>query len=48
MYQSVNLPEALTAPEANTAVVIVPHDHHIRDIADRVAQLEDGRLQAES
>ncbi len=36
------------ALETNKAVVIVSHDHRIRDIADRVVRLEDGRLQAES
>lgn len=30
------------------AVVIVSHDHRIRDVADRVLWLEDGRLQSES
>jgi len=30
------------------AVVIVSHDHRIRDVADRVFWLEDGRLQSES
>jgi len=30
------------------AVIIVSHDHRIRDVADRVFWLEDGRLQAES
>ena len=34
--------------ETNKAVVIVSHDHRIRDVADRVVQSEDGRLQAES
>ena len=34
------------ALETNKAVVIVSHDHRIRDIADRVVRLEDGRLQA--
>jgi len=32
----------------DTAVVIVSHDHRIRDVADRVFWLEDGRLQSES
>ena len=36
------------ALETNKAVVIVSHDHRIRDIADRVVRLEDGRLQADS
>ena len=36
------------ALETNKAVVIVSHDHRIRDIADRVVRLEDGRLQAGS
>ncbi len=36
------------ALETNKAVVIVSHDDRIRDIADRVVRLEDGRLQAES
>ncbi len=36
------------ALETNKAVVIVSHDARIRDIADRVVRLEDGRLQAES
>jgi ABC-type lipoprotein export system ATPase subunit len=34
--------------ETNKAVVIISHDHHIRDIADRVVRLENRRLQAES
>ena len=36
------------AAEMGKAVVIVSHDHRIRDIADRVVWLEDGRLRAES
>jgi len=32
------------ALEMNKAVVIVSHDHRIRDVADRVVQLEDGRI----
>ncbi len=36
------------ALETNKAVVIVSHDDRIRDIADRVVRLEDGRLQTES
>ncbi|MEE8370219.1 MAG: ABC transporter ATP-binding protein [Dehalococcoidia bacterium] len=36
------------ALETNKAVIIVSHDHRIRDIADRVVRLEDGRLQDES
>ena len=32
------------ALEMDKAVVIVSHDHRIRDIADRVVWLEDGRL----
>jgi putative ABC transport system ATP-binding protein len=36
------------ALETNKAVVIVSHDDRIRDIADRVVRLEDGRLQAGS
>ena len=36
------------ALETNKAVVIVSHDARIRDIADRVVRLEDGRLQADS
>jgi len=35
------------ALQINKAVVIVSHDHRIRDIADRVVWLEDGRLRAE-
>ncbi len=34
--------------ETNKAVVILSHDHPIRDIADRGVQSENGRLQAES
>ncbi len=30
----------------NRAVVIVTHDHRIRDVADRMLVIEDGRLQA--
>lgn len=33
-----------TALEMNKAVVIVSHDHRIREVADRVVRLEDGRL----
>jgi putative ABC transport system ATP-binding protein len=36
------------ALETGKAVVIVSHDHRIRDVADRVVWLEDGRLRAES
>ena len=36
------------ALETNNEVVIVAHDHRIRDIADRVVRLVDGRLQAQS
>jgi putative ABC transport system ATP-binding protein len=36
------------ALEMDKAVVIVSHDHRIRDIADRVVLLEDGRLRPES
>ncbi|KKK61241.1 hypothetical protein LCGC14_3016310 [marine sediment metagenome] len=36
------------ALEMSKAVVIVSHDHRIRDIADRVVWLEDGRLRPES
>jgi len=32
------------ALEMNKAVVIVSHDHRIRDVADRIVQLEDGRI----
>ena len=35
------------ALEMNKAVVIVSHDHRIRDVADRVLWLEDGRLRPE-
>ena len=35
------------ALEANKAVIIVSHDHRIRDVADRVVWLEDGRLRHE-
>ena len=35
------------ALQINKAVIIVSHDHRIRDIADRVVWLEDGRLRAE-
>ena len=35
------------ALEMDKAVVIVSPDHRIRDIADRVVRLKDGRLQAE-
>jgi putative ABC transport system ATP-binding protein len=38
----------LKALEMNKAVVIVSHDHRIREVADRVLWLEDGRLQPES
>jgi putative ABC transport system ATP-binding protein len=36
------------ALETSKAVVIVSHDHRIRDVADRVVWLEDGRLRPES
>ena len=36
------------ALEVDKAVVIVSHDHRIRDVADRVVWLEDGRLCPES
>jgi putative ABC transport system ATP-binding protein len=36
------------ALELNKAVVIVSHDHRIREVADRVFWLEDGRLRSES
>ncbi len=36
------------ALEMNKAVVIVSHDHRIRDVADRAFWLEDGRLRPES
>ena len=36
------------ALEVNKAVVIVSHDHRIREVADRVFWLEDGRLRPES
>lgn len=36
------------ALEMNKAVVIVSHDHRIREVADRVFWLEDGCLRAES
>jgi putative ABC transport system ATP-binding protein len=36
------------ALEMNKAVVIVSHDHRIREVADRVLWLEDGRLRPES
>ena len=36
------------ALEMNKAVVIVSHDHRIREVADRVFWLEDGRLRPES
>lgn len=36
------------ALEMDKAVVIVSHDYRIRDIADRVVLLEDGRLRPES
>ena len=36
-----------TALEMDKAVVIVSHDHRIREVADRVVWLEDGRLRAE-
>jgi len=36
------------ALEMDKAVVIVSHDHRIRDVADRVVWLEDGRLRSES
>ncbi len=36
------------ALEMDKAVVIVSHDHRIRDVADRVFWLEDGRLRPES
>ncbi len=36
------------ALETGKAVIIVSHDHRIRDVADRVVWLEDGRLRAES
>jgi len=35
------------ALEMNKAVVIVSHDHRIREVADRVFWLEDGRLRPE-
>jgi putative ABC transport system ATP-binding protein len=35
------------ALETDKAVVIVSHDHRIRDVADRVVWLEDGRLRPE-
>ncbi len=35
------------ALEMDKTVVIVSHDHRIRDVADRVIWLEDGRLQPE-
>ena len=37
-----------TALEMDKAVVIVSHDHRIREVADRVVWLEDGRLRTES
>ena len=37
----------LKALEMDKAVVIVSHDHRIRDVADRVLWLEDGHLRAE-
>ena len=36
------------ALEMNKAVVIASHDHRIREVADRVVWLEDGRLRPES
>jgi putative ABC transport system ATP-binding protein len=36
-----------TALDMNKAVVIVSHDHRIREVADRVLWLEDGRLRPE-
>jgi putative ABC transport system ATP-binding protein len=36
------------ALEMNKAVVIASHDHRIREVADRVVWLEDGRLRTES
>lgn len=36
------------ALEMDKAVVIVSHDHRIRDVADRVLWLEDGRLRPEA
>jgi len=36
------------ALEMNKAVVIVSHDHRIREVADRVFWLEDGRLRPEA
>ena len=36
------------ALEMDKAVFIVSHDHRIRDVADRVVWLEDGRLRSES
>ncbi len=36
------------ALETGKAVIIVSHDHRIRDVADRVVRLEDGRLLPES
>jgi len=35
------------ALEMDKAVIIVSHDHRIRDVADRVVWLEDGRLRSE-
>jgi len=35
------------ALEMDKAVIIVSHDHRIRDVADRVVWLEDGRLRKE-
>ena len=35
------------ALETNKAADIISPDYRIRDIADRVVRLEDGRLQAE-
>lgn len=39
----VNLMQEL-AKEQNCAILIVTHDHRILDIADRIIQMEDGRL----
>ncbi|MEE8369482.1 MAG: hypothetical protein V3S00_01790 [Dehalococcoidia bacterium] len=48
IYQSLTCWKRQKALETNKAVIIVSHDHRIRDIADRVVRLEDGRLQAKS
>ena len=36
------------ALDTDKAVVIVSHDHRIRDVADRIFWLEDGRLRPEA